>query len=556
MNRKAFTLIELLAVIIILAIVALIATPIILDVVDDARKSAGLSESNMIYSSINNYCASIEMKKQMGTLDSEDVDCSSKTSFTTAEISKMVNLGSATIELNSYANGKLTNLVVISNKNRYVLCSNGSMALESDGCEVNKPDLTYKDNSGANSPELLDNMIPIKYDGSNWIYTTNEQINWYNYDKKEWANAVVLNDGVSKNVGDIITEDDIALWYVWIPRYTYTIFNGNNESVAEQEIKIKFESGTNSSGTVECVDAVSGSGDSSETCTDDTNGSIVNGTSTYTHPAFTFGTQELTGFWIGKFEVSGSTDEILIKPNVSSLIELNVSTYFTAIQNMSSEDQYTLNGDSHMMKNMEWGAVAYLSHSKYGTCTNGECIEIGMNNNVNYITGCGPNFGETVNTNCNSYDTKIGMQASTTGNIYGVYDMSGGAFEYVMAFAVDNNGLFNSVNTGFMQAPETKYYDNYTYGTLNTTYSRGKLGDATKETLKKFVNNETATLPQDGWYNNYTSFPYKNQGIYNLSWMARGCARQDVYFAGLFAFGHASGQDAAVTTRAVLCKSE
>ena len=60
MNRKAFTLIELLAVIIILAIVALIATPIILDVVEDARKSAGLSESNMIYSSINNYCASIE----------------------------------------------------------------------------------------------------------------------------------------------------------------------------------------------------------------------------------------------------------------------------------------------------------------------------------------------------------------------------------------------------------------------------------------------------------------------------------------------------------------
>ena len=136
--KRGFTLIELLAVIIILAIVALIATPIILDVVDDARKSAGLSESNMIYSSINNYCASIEMKKQLGTLDSEDVDCGSKTSFTNDEISKMVNLGSATVESNSYSNGKLTSLKVISNKHTYVLCSNGSMALEGE-CDANAP---------------------------------------------------------------------------------------------------------------------------------------------------------------------------------------------------------------------------------------------------------------------------------------------------------------------------------------------------------------------------------------------------------------------------------
>ena len=136
--KKGFTLIELLAVIIILAIVALIATPIILDVVEDARKSAGLSESNMIYSSINNYCASIEMKKQLGTLESEDVDCGSKSTFTTEEISKMVNLGNATVESNSFSNGKLTNLVVISNNNRYVLCSTGAMALEGE-CETNTP---------------------------------------------------------------------------------------------------------------------------------------------------------------------------------------------------------------------------------------------------------------------------------------------------------------------------------------------------------------------------------------------------------------------------------
>ena len=65
-NKKlGFTLIELLAVIIILAIVALIATPIILDVIDDARISAGRSESNMILSGINNYCATEDMKYQL-----------------------------------------------------------------------------------------------------------------------------------------------------------------------------------------------------------------------------------------------------------------------------------------------------------------------------------------------------------------------------------------------------------------------------------------------------------------------------------------------------------
>ena len=528
MNRKAFTLIELLAVIIILAIVALIATPIILDVVDAARKSAGLSESNMIYSSINNYCASMEMKKQMGTLGSEDVDCSSKTSFTTAEISKMVNLGKATVESNSYANGKLTNLVVISHKNRYVLCSNGRMALESDGCEVNKPDLTYKDNSGANSPELLDNMVPVYYDGTDWIYADIYK-EWYDYDKKEWANAVVLNKNVTRNVGDKITEDEIALWYVWIPRYTYTIFNGNNASVAEQEIKIKFENGTNSSGTVECVDAVSGSGKSSENCTDSTNGSILNGTSTYTHPAFTFGEQELTGFWVGKFEISGNTDEITIKPNMISLREQTVSSFFTAIQNMS--DQYSLNGDSHMMKNMEWGAVAYLSHSKYGTCTDGKCIEIGINNNSNYITGCGATLDSLQSSICNEYNTTTGMLASTTQNIYGVYDMSGGAMEYIMGNVADNTGMFCSRYAGFNENPSPQYYDIYSYDeSINTTHGRGKLGDATKETMVMFGSTSGS------WYNDISLFPYSF-----VPWFLRGGSFNSNSGAGVFEFGGNNG---------------
>ncbi len=46
--KKAFTLIELLAVIIILAIIALIATPLILNVIDDAKESANLSQAYLL----------------------------------------------------------------------------------------------------------------------------------------------------------------------------------------------------------------------------------------------------------------------------------------------------------------------------------------------------------------------------------------------------------------------------------------------------------------------------------------------------------------------------
>ncbi len=391
----------------------------------------------------------------------------------------------------------------------------------------NELEKIYTDNSGANSPELLNNMIPLYYDGSNWIYADVKK-EWYDYDKKEWANAVVLNSGITKNVGDTITEDEITLWYVWIPRYTYTIFNGNNGSVDPLEIQIKFESGTNSSGTVKCIDAVSGNGNSSEVCTDNTNGGIINGTSTYTHPAFTFGDEELTGFWVGKFEVSGSTDKTTIKPNVSSLRSQTVSSFFNSIQNMNTS--YSINGDSHMIKNMEWGAVAYLSHSKYGTCSDGTCIEVVINSNSSYYTGGGTS---------NVYKTNINQ--STTGNIYGIYDMSGGTFEYVIGNIVNSSGNFYSSNAGFSSAPSSKYYDKYTYSTSATTHSRGKLGDATKEILKTFGNTS------GGWHSDYAEFTNSN-----FSWFVRGGQYDKGVNAGVFYFDDSDGGAYSSSTRAVL----
>ena len=133
-NKKhGFTLIELLAVIIILAIVALIATPIILNVVDDAKKSAGLSESNMILSGINNYCATEDVKSQ---LDKDYVRiCTS--SLDAEKVKEMVNLGNAKIIEIEYGT-KLTWLKVESNGHIYSLQDNAMV--EGD---LNKPESKY-----------------------------------------------------------------------------------------------------------------------------------------------------------------------------------------------------------------------------------------------------------------------------------------------------------------------------------------------------------------------------------------------------------------------------
>ena len=513
--KKGFTLIELMGVIIILGVLALITYPVIDKSIKQSKeKSLDRTIESIIEASYN-----YSIKNDLGY----------NSNYKKLEFETLAQAGYIEKEIiNPVTNQKLEGCIIYRWNN-----SNNQYEFEySETCEV--PLILYKDNSGANSPELLNNMIPIYYNGTNWIYA-NIYEEWYDYDKKEWANAVVLNDNVSKNVGDTISEDEIALWYVWIPRYTYTIFNGNNESVNEQEIQIKFENGTNSSGTVECVDAISGSGTNSETCTDDTNGSIKNGTSTYTHPAFTFGDKELTGFWVGKFELS-TTDTtcnttpnktncdkihtINTKPNISSLRFINVSNLFTSIQNVSLD--FSLNGDSHIMKNMEWGAVAYLSHSKYGIGNK----EIGLNNNTSYITGCGAEEGTSPSNECNKYDTTLGILASTTGNIYGIYDMSGGAYEYIMGNMVDTNGNFYNSNAGFNENyPNSKYYDSYTYNTSYITHERGKLGDATKEILKSFG---TAT---GGWYGNNSYFPSNSR-----SWFIRGGNNTVLSYQGIFNF--------------------
>ena len=392
-----------------------------------------------------------------------------------------------------------------------------------------------------NAPELVSGMIPIKYDGTKWVKASTTTTNdWYDYTNKMWANAVMVTSGtrdtyMNASTGTTISEEDILAYYVWIPRYKYQLFNVDSTTMDPIEIQVEFEEGTptKSSGTA--------------------NGEWL------THPAFTLGTDELKGIWVGKFSTTGSAETPTVKPNIVMLINQNISTQFTTSQKFGTTTYLTSTGvskvDAHMMKNIEWGAVAYLKQSKYGLGT----TDIGLNNDSSspYLTGCGSTAGSASSTTCNAYNTTDGMLASTTGNITGVYDMSGYTGTYVMGVMQDNtgtntpmSGYSSSSNSGFtgkvyasgnfteysgVSFPNSKYYDLYSYGTSSSDYTRRILGDATGEV--------------HGWYDDIAGFVSSD-----YPWFIRGDgAYGDPAYAGVFTFGRSiGGPDRLIVFRSVL----
>lgn len=162
--------------------------------------------------------------------------------------------------------------------------------------------------------------------------------------------------------------------------------------------------------------------------------------------------------------------------------------------------------DSHMMKNTEWGAVAILSQSKYGIFNSQSSIEEptdgtkrriwnnsnGYNTYKNIYTGYAgsiPDATTTYNyptapTNVYEYNTINGTKASTTGTVYGIYDMAEGSWEYVAGCLNGQENAKFGVTVG-----DSKYVDLYTNSSNSSSnYDGAKIGDATKET--KVWNND------------------------------------------------------------------
>ncbi len=415
--------------------------------------------------------------------------------------------------------------------------------------------------SGLNGaePVLGEEMIPVVIKENGKVYKTSEDSeDWYDYEAKQWANAVILTEAAKNNEyadNAEISETDIESYFVWIPKFSYQLFDENMGKYAttssldsekkNRAINIRF-------GVTNTSDSVKGE------CTTPMNEEGTQGLSGeswhcdvgewMTHPAFL--SFDVNGLWVGKFETgelgassSGKTaqnsysesylEKIIIKPDSFAWSNSNVKTMFQLGYNYKPELQ------SHMMKNTEWGAVIYLTQSMYGRCDNTSCSEVMANNNSGYKTG----YSGTLT----AYTTQASVASSTTGNYSGIYDMSGGAMEQMVSVMLDSqnkNPMYS--NSGFIasdldtELKDKRFYETYLYNTSFAFWERRILGDATGE-LGPFSSTYRGT---ELFY--YSAFfnDYANLLDPTYPWIQRGGSVSSENYSGIFACTRFNGANA------------
>ena len=466
-----------------------------------------------------------------------------------------------------------------------------------------------------NKPELMTGMSAIKFteptdsaEGTT-VDTSSSDKEWYNYENKKWANAK--------------TEDG-SMW-VWIPRYAYRIHKENG--VETQKFDIVFLVGLTDNYYDENGKLQTAQRQTSEDQTIVTNGD------TYTvHPAFTNESsinyanggwdKELAGIWVAKFEAGYASGNNSATVKASSVnysqdtayvpaVETGTTTTTTTARNwldgeygtttaikyptfqgltysmnyINHNDAYRISKvltesgniyglssnstDSHLMKNSEWGAVSYLSQSKYGL--NGSDIilnNVTLSNSTKSIyavTGCASSTADAsaVSTTIGALNNrtqsgvyvwtqKNGTAASSTGTIYGIYDMSGGTWERTAGLV--NNENRNLTTYGSQVIPDlnngksTRYITVYPHDSIKDSTSITNT-DANLNTASQanYVKNtkiygdgiretSTAGTGKSSWYSDYSYFA----GL-AYPFFFRGGYYGHTSGAGLFYFYRASG---------------
>ena len=389
-------------------------------------------------------------------------------------------------------------------------------------------------NGTIDTPILVAGMTAVAWDNSGDEITPKTESDWYDYANNKWANAKTADGS----------------YWVWIPRYEYKIdYTGveqgvNTDKTKAGKIDVRFIDINTKSGSSGYATDLSGITRSSD-------GYII-------HPAFTNGASdgfangewdsEIPGFWVAKFIMSmendtganvntlsdtignvalSSTIKAVSKPGAIAWTNINIANcYENSLDygNGISHSEY----NSHLEKNSEWGAVAYLTHSQYGR--NG--IEVTINNNSSRITGGGT--GEAYATNTNQ---------SSTGNVSGIYDLSGCAYEYVAAFNKAYSGTYytgvnylsaNGITFASTNGNSTKYATAHSNSTTTSTATTlayfTSIGGVTVDVSHVGDGIREAWVSSYyGWFSDYSNFAYSSSPFYT-----RGGTYSNSANAGVF----------------------
>ena len=448
--------------------------------------------------------------------------------------------------------------------------------------------LERKNIEEVNIPKLAAGMTPVKWNETELIKTNKYDKDWYTYkdtsiEKQEniskWANAE--------------TEDG-SLW-VWIPRFAYKItYNNPSDKSQGGIIDVVFlKEDTNKD--------FKGNDVTDKNYIDEKRekGEYI------VHPAFQDGSKngfangewnkEITGFWMAKFEAgyvgnanepsSAQDSNIMLtinnqlmdyygtrnigkpikypvfKGNRPSMNYLEAGNAFDLCRDLTTDkNPYGLNSntDSHLTKSSEWGAVAYLTYSKYGR--NGKKITINNvsvngENTIYAVTGYGAqevNQAEDTSRNLKTlitqnqqgdWTTTQGQFASTTGNIYGIYDLSGGSWEW-MAGCLQEEGDYEEYKGG-LKGPSDQYKSKYAGKVTNT----GELNYLAEPNDKRVGEAmwETSEANNKSWETGWSFLGQTRQ------FLLRGNSYRSESLAGLFSFGGQNvGYTATVSFRPIL----
>jgi prepilin-type N-terminal cleavage/methylation domain-containing protein len=233
MKSRGFTLIEILGVVAILGIIALVAVPNIISSLKTAESNKEKSYENQVIQGAELY---VEQNR-----DLFKVRLASKNPFF-VHINDVVATGyiqSTLVKPDGKKSSEDKGCVLVTNNNGMLSYSYVDYDSDPDGCgkASTLSDFTpkYIDSvlNGAD-PVLDTGMIPVTIDNDGTVKKADLTTTWYDYKNKQWANAVVVKKtGGTKTRAEYqsaiastpITASDILAYLVWIPRYSYKLFN-------------------------------------------------------------------------------------------------------------------------------------------------------------------------------------------------------------------------------------------------------------------------------------------------------------------------------------------